>query len=272
MTCMCQPDSMFKEHILYTDDLKGDQTLLQTSDHFCSAFFHVSICTEWANAFVCLNTGGHCTRHIVVLVVNVLDSNGNSIAISRYRNCYRGSSNNTIHAEDFMMADPRLHSNLAKAGNHSRIEMYCTYQPCHFSGGSVHQTSHPKSCSVALLAFAEDIYTQYRTKIDFYCSGVYRANWTDSKMYRSHYDAMQFDNRTNSARTGIMIIQKSLSLKLCAFTSKQWDFLLSLADIGVIKSISPQQLKHRMAFDAQVNILLTYGYKEYCLSRDYSLP
>ncbi|EOD31111.1 hypothetical protein EMIHUDRAFT_434394 [Emiliania huxleyi CCMP1516] len=112
------------------------------------------------------------------------DARWSDLYIARYSNCWRGSSESNVHAEQFLLQDEDLRSAIAALASAAtpgtiggdggdsggdgggggrrhrhRLLLYLTYQPCHHSGGHSRRLlgEHSTSCTSLLCAFVREV-------------------------------------------------------------------------------------------------------------------
>ena len=180
------PATRPRDHTVHFDALPKGQSLLGHHGQLCGGYYHTAPSTEAGNPQLCLGMDVCAKAPSCILVVRVDEKDDKDgtwrgpTFVARYHNCYRGYEN-SVHAEQFMMADPVLlaalggdpstaagapfyvsnpgahdtaasdngnggdvRNNLPKAsasGVHRRLTMYITQQPCHHSSGRV-ETKH----------------------------------------------------------------------------------------------------------------------------------
>ena len=86
---------------------------------FCAAFYHTNPSAEANNPSLCLDPDACVRKPNVVCIARLQDFSRASararadptVYIGRYTNCYRGYTD-SLHAEQFMMADPALDERL----------------------------------------------------------------------------------------------------------------------------------------------------------------
>ena len=185
-------------HTERLSELGGKRSLLGSLRQFCRAFYHARqweagvellclLCSE--EELVGMEARGReggdgpkaaaggaeggevpeCGK-VQVAIVARLALRGERDYIARYANCFRGRSEDNVHAEEFVLQDAQLDA-LLRSGRATELSLYMSYQPCHHSGGRLPESSsrqlavasaranqgHPTSCSEKLAAFAEQV-------------------------------------------------------------------------------------------------------------------
>jgi len=86
------------------------KSLLGTHGQFCGGYYHTAASTEAGNPALCVGEGCIKAPTCVLVVRLEIDNSSDTLEavfVSRYTNCYRGYED-SVHAEQFMMADPAL--------------------------------------------------------------------------------------------------------------------------------------------------------------------
>ena len=240
-----------------------DLSLLEGGREFCSAFFHALDVFEFAGQEgACLfdeDAPGQCSHNAVALVAKLArrrdrdaeDGNDQPLFTARYFNCYRGSGEANVHAEEFMCEDVDLHAALRRAcakeqegekEGHSPspssplsspaplvLTLYLTYQPCHHSSGGVGRAPDLKSCTERLLAWREEWLAPRGVELRVVVANIYRAVWTDESFYETNVDQRHFTSRTENSRLGLkMLIARGVTV--VAFAEKDWTYLAAHTD------------------------------------------
>ena len=207
------------------DDSRHDLTqppFFRNAGQFCDAFFHAKWCYEWGlKEDLCIHPGpGFCYRTVVYIVAH-LQEEGKPVYVARYKNCYRGHTESNLHAEEFLVADPRIQAVTQPA----LLTLWMTYQPCHCCSGSRYVDRHSKSCSRLLLDFV-DKHPNLRLMIR--CASLYRAHYTDPRGFASTKDAQVFRQRVALAQEGINLLCKHPRIRMAGFRKADWDWLMTL--------------------------------------------
>ena len=61
------------------------------------------------------------------------------------------------------------------------MNIYLTYQPCHFSGG--HYRKSNNSCTESLIQYYNNVLKPYSISANIRFGYLYRAHWTESPKY-----------------------------------------------------------------------------------------
>ena len=212
MDCMCTDDGI---HKLSLDEGKGN--IFHHPDHFCEAMFHCTKSYEWNFPFLCVNTS-KCYRTVIYSIAK-LEQKGEKDYIARYKNCYRGSTDKNVHAEEFMIPDLKR-----KIKGPGKLMVYLTLQPCHNSGGHREVATHNgKNCTDLMIAFAREY---PNLEITIKCSNIYRANWSDDSKFKNDEDLKLFKHKVVSAQEGIVKLLREPNIDVTGFIYSDWHFLV----------------------------------------------
>lgn len=214
--------------------------LLGETGRFCSAFFHVIECYEFGTETVCLRDDPTACGHNTCCIVARLHRAGETLYVARYFNCFRGSGESNVHAEEFVFADASL---AAAMQDGDTLVLYSTYQPCHFSSGGMSRAgrSDRTSCTERILAW----HGGKRVKLRVAIANVYRASWTEPDYFETEAERRHFVERTQLAREGIKKLLRA-GIDVDAFDPDDWQFLTALAEPGTAaraKDAMPERLK-----------------------------
>lgn len=214
--------------------------LLGDASDFCACFFHVEACLEAGVQTACLNGEGsaaECARKSVTCIARLLaaDRSAAPLYVSRYTNCFRGSSRTNVHAEQFMMRDGELLAALRSAGAAGGcLQLFLTYQPCHHSSGhdraaSVGEASHSASCTTALLRFRERELAPASVSLEILFPNLYRAHWVH---FATEADRQLYRPRIAAAQAGLLLLASAPQTSVRAVGDAEWAFLLALTRDG----------------------------------------
>jgi len=156
------------------------------------------------------------------------DARWSDLYIARYSNCWRGSSESNVHAEQFLLQDEDLRTAIAAlasaatpgtigggdggdsggdgggGGRRHRLLLYLTYQPCHHSGGHSRRLlgEHSTSCTLLLCAFVREVLHPAGVDLDLRVAYTYRAHWEEGG-----YDS-KYAPAVLSARRGLALLRR----------------------------------------------------------------
>lgn len=214
----------------------------------CAAFFHGRWCLEIGVGKICvLADDKRCPKNVCVGVARLTDKDGVEKAVTRYSNCFRGSTHNNVHAEVFAVHDTKL-ALLMRPGD--TLTLYLSYQPCHHNGGGRWVKGHATSCAKMLCEWAKGKLTKLGVRLDVRCSDIFRAGWTDPGKFATEEDAALFHARCEAARDGIRMLHTTDNISVSGFFPEDWVFLWTLGDKS---QFTPEELAAREAFDAKIN-------------------
>lgn len=166
----------------------------QKIENLCDEFLHVDETPEANVTGFCI--GCKCIRKSVTCIARLLEGD-EEVYSCVYKNKSIDKSS-AVHAEMFMMYDTKLRDSF-KHGQ--KLEIYLTFQPCHFSGG--HYKHNNISCTESLLQFHEKVLAPFDIQVTIYFGYIYRAHWINAK-----YDPM-----IQNAINGIRLLQSKFTLK-----------------------------------------------------------
>ena len=230
--------------------------MIGTKQVFCEAFYHTGQSHEWQNVPVCL-TGDRCQRFLV-RGLGVLRSGNKIIYEALYSNCFQGISRQTAHAETFLVRDTQLHAALhTLSPGQKTLTFYCTYQCCHQSSGGRKPTKHSTSCTLLMKDYATQILQPLGITLIVKCCAIYRANWEDVEAFDSATDAKLYASRTQLAREGLWILQRTPGIKVESMNSQDWDYLLTHTTVTLDK----ETVERRSKFDQLCKHFLGRMYK-----------
>ena len=239
--CLCQGPVPIQHKIVWPN------FIFQDMNQFCAALFHGKKCYEWnIDIDLCINND-RCFR-TVVYIVALLQRPDTPDYIVRYHNCFRGGTEQNIHAEQFLVEDEVIrHMDPTKP---AQLTCYMTYQPCHLSGGHENMTSHRISCSLRLLRFVEQF---PKLRLILRCAAIYRAHYTKPEGFYTPKQAVAFQSRVNLAREGIQMLQAHPRIELQSFRKKDWAFMLHITKERT--SIGNDFWKKRYEYDRCIQYL-----------------
>lgn len=227
------------EHTLALEDVREGASFLGSARQFCGAFWHIEATAEAGMSERCLNTGRgrKCARKTVVVVARLQQraaakpGGWEDLHVARYHNCQRRDGTRA-HAETFLVADSRLRARIAALASDdavhepSRLVLYMTYQPCHFSGGHTGEQmrSSAMSCTSLLLRYVRDVLSPARVPLELVISYVYRAHWQEGQFPAKYSPAVA------AARDGIRLMAGAEEVSLRAFQREDWQSLALLTD------------------------------------------
>jgi len=233
--------------------------LLGSRAQFCSALFHAPPSPEWGNdeavcvrhASFTLRAKADCRSKQVVALAVLRDSGRTLRYAARYTNCWRGDTERTVHAEDWMVRDGELERALATAQD-GELTLYLSYQPCHHSGGhhALRGRAHAKSCTRVVLDYAGRVRRTYGVSLLIRCCNVYRAHWRDS-MHASERDRLTYSPKTRAAQQGLRLLLRSPLVELHSMTARDWQFLWR-EFVDSNESLSDEHVAQREALDRSV--------------------
>jgi len=206
---------------------------------FCISLYRSDRCYEWDgvaatgdnNMCVCDGECRDMSKYTVVAVCKLLSCiNGAELYSARYTNCFRGSSNLNVHAEKFMVTDEKLMSalRLSPPAIKKELVLYCTFQPCHTSGGGRKQLTHTTSCTRMLIRWSDEVLKRYNTTLTIVPTDIYRAHWVDASLFKTEEDASIYDWRTKCAREGIRLLIECNTITMRSAMPDDWDWLIGL--------------------------------------------
>lgn len=246
--------------------------LLGSAGDFCAAFFHVETCPEAGTACACLRGEGsrdECERKSVACVarLDVASTGADALPplyVARYTNCYRGSTHDNVHAEQFALRDTALRATLDEPRAHGgTLTLFLTYQPCHHSSGHDRRhKEHGTSCTRALIEFATTVLAPRAIELDVRVPNLYRAHWSH---FESQADRETYVPRARAARAGLVLLARTAHVRVGALDARDWAFLRSLcaAEVGArwAQSAAPftsERCACREAMDAFVRAVLEH--------------
>ena len=235
--CSCEKSGA--RHAIYTDGHAISScrwgSLLGGTSQFCASFYHIEPTPEGGIPELCLNAAcgqQPCPRKTVVLVARLqqqkADNSWTDVYVARYSNCFQGGTEANMHAEKFLLSDPKLSAALngmPQAGG--RLILYLTYQPCHHSGGHKKRGmgEHGTSCTELLLRFVADVLMPRRIILDIRLTYIYRAHWAQGGYDRKYEPAVM------AARRGLeLLAQQAPHVELSALAPSDWDWLIGQCD------------------------------------------
>ena len=219
------------DHTIHRSNLpnKHQATLLCNHGQFCGGFFHTSVSTEANNPFLCVGEG--CIKASTCVLVVRLERKGEEPFIARYTNCYRGYVD-SVHAEQFMIADPILQELLEKDNEPKQLTMFITQQPCHHSSGRVEnkEVSANTSCTNRVLEWSHTILQARNVHVVIKLSRIFRAHWEDEDVHETAEDAQVFGSRAKMAKEGLLLLMNEPNIEVEMLNLDDWHFLLSMSD------------------------------------------
>src|SRR5690606_15650055 len=109
------------------------------------------------------------------------------------------------------------------------LTLFCTYQPCHHSGGHRKlKWTHRKSCCGVLKRWARDALKPQSVKLRFKCFDLNRIHWTDDELIRSADDKTMFGGRAALARAGVRDLLLETNVSVSMMTKEDWTLFLAL--------------------------------------------
>lgn len=175
---------------------------------FCRLFFHVDECLEWKQSEFCLDCKKPCMRTVVCCLAQIRKNERTVIRWYRNRNLPDAK---TVHAEECFLLDPEW-KNLTD----QELTLYLTFQPCHLS-------DQARSCVDMILAWKK-LHPNVRLTIK--CTGLYRAHWTEQKLYQSDKDFKHYSPKAESARQGIKILLTTPNITVQSMSKLDWNNLI----------------------------------------------
>ena len=189
--------------------------LLGHAGQLCGAFFHRH---RQERGVLCLDSQACIQAPNTVLVVALRMGGATREAfVARYTSCYR-PRNNSVHAEEFMMADARLSAAL-RGANGATLRMYMSQQPCHYSAGR-HQTRKvcaKKSCTERVLRWFRNELAPRGMRLDIRVARLFRA------AVREGPDATVLRGAAK-AREGLALLgrEDGVSVRMCSAADWVW--------------------------------------------------
>lgn len=237
------------------------RSLLGGHKQFCRAFYHAN---QWeADVFLCLccsadATGAalvksaaseSCGKLQVTIVARLVMRSGED-RVTRYANCFRGASEQNVHAEEFLLRDEETLA-ILRSGAAAELLLYMSYQPCHHSGGRVSgdparqqrvasrraDQGHPISCSERLRDFAARELAPRGVRLTCVLADLYKVMWTPELMVERAPDATTehsvYTADASAGREGMRLLLASPGVAMRGMGAEDWSFLVSLCDRGV---------------------------------------
>ena len=234
---------------------RGRTSLLGTHGQLCAGFFHTDRSDEAENNVLCLHPSfsprdftsaaqlhgpadpdGPCSRKPnVVVIARLLDAAGAEVHVARFTNCYRGYTN-SLHSEDFMIADGMLRKHLDTAAAGTRLVLYMTQQPCHLSSGRVEnkQATGQTSCTTKVINWQRELeFGRRGISLDLKLSRIFRAHWYDDTVHKDGEELEVFGGRAAMARDGLRQLLAAPRTTVSMLDLDDWAFLVSQADAAV---------------------------------------
>lgn len=140
-------------------------------ENLCDEFLHIDDTPE-ANICRCCSENNTCMRKSVTCIV-ILKKDEKEVYSNLYKNkSYKEIS--AIHAEMFAIYDQDLRN---KFDYNQTLNMYLTFQPCHYSGG--HNKVKNISCTESLQKFYIEFLKPFNISFNVKFAYLYRAHWID---------------------------------------------------------------------------------------------
>lgn len=210
---------------------------------FCEGFFHVEQSVEMNVPNICLCTT-LCSRKSVTCIARITnDSTGEELYISAYKNA-RQYRTFTTHAEKIMMSDINCLRAVCASHDPRTMDLYLTYQPCHFSGG--HHRPLPISCTDELIQYNRNQLQKHNVKLNIKVAYIYRAFWDTDKSESKYWRMIE------NAKSGICLLRENC-IQLTAFSEEDWDFVKKCCSKDAqrqIKNVGELQMEYRKICDA----------------------
>lgn len=176
----------------------------------CYYFHHVSECPECETHESCLCCYKTCTRKSVCCIADLVGDSRSFHAI--YKN--RRSKEKTLHAEQILTRCESLRAAISDC-TQSRLTLYLTFQPCHYSGGRPGTDNHT-SCTLALVKFKE-FADCFRCKIVLKVANLYRVHWS-CEPERSLYA-----DKISNAVSGLGLLINHFDIDM--FDARDWKYV-----------------------------------------------
>lgn len=226
----CYPCRRNADHTVRLATLPKRLSLIGHHGQFCGGFYHTAPSAEAGNPALCVGEG--CIKSPTCVLVVRVTVNENIEYIARYTNCYRGYEN-SVHAEQFMMADEALKKVLEQDDTKlKQVDMFITQQPCHHSSGRVENkhVSGNTSCTNRLLEWSRNYLCERNVSLMIKLSRIFRAHWEDDDVHETAEDAEVFGSRAKMAKEGLILLMNETNINVEMLNEKDWHFLLSLSD------------------------------------------
>ena len=199
--------------------LRNNEKTFQIND-LCNEFIHIDDTPEANIENVCCSC--NCHRKSVTAVA-VVRNKGEIIYSKVYRNFRK--FNETVHAESFIVFDPRLRSKLLHA---TKLDIYITFQPCHYSGG--HEYVQNISCTELLLNFQEKCLAKNGILMEIHIGYIYRAHWQIDCVAMMKYTTM-----VRNAITGFKLLLEN-NIKISVINENDINnVLIQHCDTNIVK-------------------------------------
>lgn len=197
---------------------------------FCNAFIHVERTPEAKLDAFCMCKTRPCLRKNVTCVMKLVSENGKMLFEGVYHNKFNHIKRKAfLHAEDFALKDAYRFKNIS---NVSKMMLYLTYNPCHFSGGHSGICS-AKSCTDNLIQFSKN-YSNICIEVKI--SYTYRVHWTLLKCNCADCEPAPEKYRPMIRQSQIGLHKIAMNnIKVSSFDPDDYEYLLRFAN-DIVKS------------------------------------
>jgi len=237
--------------------------MIRTIEEFCQGYFHMDDCFEWNQPKICIcrdlmQPPKWCVRSVVRGVAHLL-SGPKTLYLQKYSNEFKGSSEENVHVEEFVIQDETLKKIILDDSiPNKKLILYISYQPCHHSSGgrSSGMKKHGKSCTNLLVKWNQDLLIKHGIDVVIKCCGLYRVHWEDENGFRNQGDVEIFKPKAGRAKEGLMFLMREPNIRLEAMTPEDWWMFMRYCGDTVRKCMTMEFWQKRHKYDENIRDFL----------------